>query len=232
MPPLATHDIPHTALTDHRILRDPKAAPTDGDAVNDALAIFTENEGALPADELRRARGLLLASQAASGNDPDMAKQALDLLGAGDSAPGGSLLAQEADPAALAKIGIAQVLAGNHDEALSAWDRALRAEPNHETSLHSLALYFLSAGDVERGLATALRLAQADPTNSEFRWLSALFLDRAGRREEALAAAEKSVELDPTALHVRQWLATAYQRAGEPQKALEQKDLLQRLQGR
>jgi hypothetical protein len=231
MPPLPTHDVPHTALVDHRILRDPKNEPqvAKSDSGDLSLILFLEEGTSLPKKEETRAQGLALAMKAAATNQLELAQDSLELLATayGDSE---NIASREDDPGSLANIGIAQVITGHSNEALATWERALALEPNHEITLHSLTAYYSTEADPRPGIPFARRLVEINPHVAEHHWLLATLLDGSGRLEEAIPAAEKAIQLDPTALKVRGWLIQAYVRSNRTGEALQQRDILQRFQ--
>jgi predicted CXXCH cytochrome family protein len=228
MPPTSTKGIPHTALTDHRILRDPGSHSQRGQQSSGGGVLFAENSSSTPAKELRRVEGLLLASRAAAANDVQLGEQALKTLGLTTKMDIAALYSME-DAGTLARMGIVLALTGRTPDAIETWEQALKLEPNHEASLRSLTVCCIAENDVNRGLIHAERLTKANPHVAEHHWLRVLLLDRAGRVQEAIDSAEQAVALDPTAVPSRRWLVEAYQRIGQTEKALEHQDVLQRM---
>ena len=77
MPSLNAGDVPHTSQTDHRILANPFR---DQPSLNGEIVLFEAEKFPIPADEVRRAHGLALASVASNSNIPQLAGVAIQEL--------------------------------------------------------------------------------------------------------------------------------------------------------
>lgn len=232
MPPLTTADVPHTALTDHRLLREPARfpiRPDAGPAPSGGLRCFAGAETRVPPRELERARGIVLASQIGSDR-PDLLAQARQLLhpGADDER---SILEQHADDLeVLTLLGTVYARTQRPDLALACWRRVVEAEPTNERALMLLTLFFLRSPDVTPGRDFAERLVKVNPHLPSHHWMLARLQERMGRIDESIAAAERTLQLDPTAQEVRRWLVRAYDRRQQPEQRAAHEDILKRME--
>lgn len=235
MPPLPIQDIPHTALTDHRLPRVSSAAqmpsaPAQPRGEYDDLDLFLESE--LPPEEVNRGWALVHAIRATHSSDQQSAMQALERLQLDPADTPTEMLRQLGDDMpVLERIGIPLAMLGRTDLALQVWERALELEPTNEAVLHSLALFYSRSGDPLMGLKYIDRLLAVNPYLAEYQWLRSRLLEQAGQFDEAVRAAERTVQLDPTAISVRAWLIDAYQRGNQPAKAQQQREIMERMRG-
>lgn len=231
MPRAPTRGVPHTALTDHRILRNPSLTPAtfeEGEAPIESLVLFDDAAKRLPKADIDRAWGMLLATRAAAEGDVGLAERAIDFLNPHRDQPIQGLEIQSLDAPALVKLGLAYVVTGRNELAIASWKRALKERPGNEQILHSLTLAYLTHSDPAAGLEFAGPLVESNPHLAEYHWLHATLLDRVGKLPEAIAAAELAIERDPTATPIRAWLAQAYDRTNQPEKSQQQRALLAR----
>jgi tetratricopeptide (TPR) repeat protein len=231
MPPSPTRGIPHTALTDHRLLKDPASRPAtfeEGEIPVESLVLFDGAADRLPKASIDRAWGLLLATRAASASDQGMAERAIDFLSPDRDEPLKGLDRLSGDAPALTKLGLAYVVAGRSELAAAAWKRALKLRPGNELILDSLTRLYATQGDNAAGLRYAQQLVAANPHLAEYHFVHAMLLDRTGDKRAAIAAAEKAIERDPSATSVRQWLAAAYAETDQPEKSRMEQAVLDR----
>jgi tetratricopeptide (TPR) repeat protein len=242
MPPLPSHDIPHTALTDHRILTQPKGRPArsesdpaDGTPPAPAggpprLNLFLEAD--MSKEAIDRARGLLLAVFAANRSDPKLAIEALRQFKF-PSEPGATPLDNLGnDVEVLERAGVLFVLLNQPEPATRIWQRVLELDPTNERVLHYSALFRLKTGDHAGSLTLFDQLITENPHLAEYHWLRASAQEKVGRMEDAIRSAERTLELDPTAIPIRDWLAQAYDRAGRSADADRQRQVIARMKNR
>lgn len=234
MPPLPTKGVPHTALTDHRLRRDPSArpikpAPRDVDVAT--LELFDRAAERLSPRDVRRANGLLRITAAASRNDRQLAGQAEKLFNPDGKEPAALLDEFSDDHAVLSNLGLVYVLTGRPQLAEAAWQRASRLEPTNESDLASLVQFHARMGNPNGAHEVAERLLAVNPHLAEYHWLQSSLFQQTRQLPEAIAAAERALVRDPTAQAVRVWLVRAYAQAGQPGKSAEQAALLRELRG-
>ena len=234
MPPLPTKGVPHTALTDHRLRRDPSAhpiqpAPRNADV--SSLELFDHAADRLPPREARRANGLLRITAAASRNNQQLAAEAEKLFNPDGLAPAALLEEYRHDHAVLSNLGLVYVLTGRPQLAEAAWQRALALEPHNESDLSSLMQFHARMGNPDAAQDFARRLLAVNPHLAEYHWLQSTLFQQARQLPAAIAAAERALERDPTATAVRVWLVRAYTQSGQSEKATEQNALLRELRG-
>ncbi|MFL5341540.1 MAG: tetratricopeptide repeat protein [Gemmataceae bacterium] len=196
-------NIIHTTIADHRILRRPEAAPTppadDWPATADMpLVHFHRHLLDGPDPEVDRALGLALVQLAESqpaGVARLLAQRALPAL---DEALG----RDDADGDAWHAKGAALMRLNELDAAAAAYERALRAEPDRETTLYYAADLYLLLGRTDAALAAAQRAVRVNPWRWEYYKVLAQAAGSRGAWPEALAACEKALSLnaaDPAA---------------------------------
>ncbi|MFO0904456.1 MAG: tetratricopeptide repeat protein [Pirellulales bacterium] len=234
MPSSPTRGIPHTALTDHRMLRTPQMAPApnaEAPIEPSRLTPFTYGAPRLAPESARRAEGLMRANLGAMQGLPAETIQAERLLNPQRLTTDQLVAHYREDFAVLYHLGLVFVMQNRPGDALAAWRAALELEPTQEQLRQQLATMLLRGGDVERGLPLVRALVKDHPYAAEFHWLLVDALSKQGDMNEAVRQAEATLERDPTATQVRLWLARAYAELGQKEKSLEQQQTLNRMQG-
>ncbi|MBL8873762.1 MAG: hypothetical protein JNK90_28560 [Planctomycetaceae bacterium] len=216
MPKSDISNVPHTAQTDHRILRSPKTAPESKN-----IKAWTVVDGAgdrLPAWEIQRARGLTMMITAVKKRDTAMAIKAREYLTPDgidplDSRQVIATLANDGD--SLSAIASSYWLEGLFANARPLWEKTLELQPNHETALSGLTQIDLDANDLtsaERNAKKLTDFAPAEATHwaqlSSIQWKMSKF-------EDAIKAAETALRLDPNMDDTRDWLKQAKQKLAE-----------------
>lgn len=231
MPRLGLGNVPHTAGTDHRVLRKPQ--PGQVAAVRSLPTewqVFHATERKLSPEEVARARGLLLMDIAAEGQNPAYAEDAAALLKRSVAA-GGSQREPEDDLAVLEALGVAAALSNQGDQARRFWRAALKAEPDRETAMRWLLIQGLQDGLDRRQLVELThRLTDLNPFDPQLWLMQANLLLQVRDASGALAAAQRAVELDATLVTARQIWADAAEQLGQAEEAAEQRRIIERLQ--
>jgi len=210
--PRLPSNVPHTANTDHRVLRQPGGYSVSPGTKSSPVSVFDRTEGGVAEMELLRASGIIRARQADSSGNPATAREALSLL---VQLPGGF----EDDPHVLDATASACLIAGDYDYALACWERLLTIQPEHESALRGLGVI---AVRTRRHKAAVEYLDRLIPVNG---WDSELFAQRArllrelGRMDDAIADAQRSLEINPGQDSVHDWLDAAYRNRGDADKA-------------
>ncbi len=188
MPPLSAIDVPHTAQTDHRIIRvrqSGEAHSAIGQMSFMDLSLFPISES-----EQRRARGLLLAQKSERTNSPTTASSAILILTplVGDDCT---------DVTLLDKLAACHELMGDSTAAQSLLTRALRLNPQNESVLRGLLLNSQRRSQPAESLRYVDRVLQLYPDDGVVQMQRAQILNQLNRTTEAYEAACKAVELRP-----------------------------------
>lgn len=232
MPTQPAKGIPHTALTDHRVLREPRLYPApNAEAPTDpaGLTLFRSRQSTVNEQELRRATGLMRANLAAHTGRADLAAEAAGLFNpAGQS--WGELVERYADDVPVLKhLGLIAVVGGRPEDAAAAWRQALEVEPTNESILVDLTNYYLRMREPARAAVAAERLLQVNGRLAEYHWMLSAARQGRGDLAGAAEAAEDALRRDPTAIPIRLWLVGAYENLQRPEDARRHAELLARL---
>jgi hypothetical protein len=235
MPRAASLDVPHTAVTDHRVRRRPASEvahrvqtgrmPSPPDARSPA--VFGDAAARLPEREVDRAIGLHRAGQAAVRRDPKPAREAL-----------GRLVPDGQDPIPLlgddleSLLSVADLLdtLGEAGAAAACRGRVLELDPSDESALEGLSIHRQRQGNLAEALRLVDRLLVVNPWIAGVHARRAVLLGGLGRWKEGIAAAEAALGLDPTLVPMRRWLVTACRRAGFPDRAEKEQSIEARLE--
>lgn len=207
MPKRDASDIPHTAQTDHRILRvlpDSKKHLPSTPSVN----VFSIGGHESNQHEVLRAQFLFAARRV--GNDAS-------------SEEVGSILANlteirplfDKDPIAITAIARLFRISGNFAAAESALERALKLLPDYESALEEQAVLFDQVGDSEKAFNAFEKYFQVNPWRADMYGRHAHLLGRSQRIDDALDAATRSLELNPASWVTHEWLADVYRFKGD-----------------
>ena len=230
MPAESVSDVPHTALTDHRIRRWPDRPEATGTPQQTAhLGVFPEGGGHLPDWEINRARGLWLAETAVRSGDQQLAHRAIDLL-----LPGLGTARPATDPLATIRTDIPVLLAvgqvftaGQADQmAAQAYEAVLDIDPKNATALSELARLAQHRGDRTAALAFLKQLETSRPTSDEIPARQAALLAASGKPSEAVDAARRSLVYNPTRIPLRRWLVQVLKAQGQTSEAAREADWL------
>ncbi|MEK6257520.1 MAG: hypothetical protein AABP62_02780 [Planctomycetota bacterium] len=224
MPRFPLTDVPHTALTDHRILRRPdfslKAASTQptGD-------VFDEGEPALPEWEIRRARALALRIDRSLAKTPDDIARAVETLRSLEP-----FLA--ADPEVSAMLAW---LAGYQQDSTGmeqAARRTLELTPHRFEAQEQLLQSLFGRQAWTEGETLCRQLIAQDSNRASYHAMLADVLFRQGKVDEGIKAAEQALTCDPTRSGVRRRLIEMYSKSGDLRRANEHQAVLSRLPSR
>jgi Tfp pilus assembly protein PilF len=217
MPRFPAADV-HTSETDHRILRRPATVephPHKPDRFRDAkLVIFEEPGVELSKPQRDRARGIVLAEQAAGGGTMTQAQQAIELL-------------QKAtrqfpdDVEEWFTLGRALEAAGQPDLAAEAWQQVIKLRPSHEEALEALATMNHRLRKMPQARDFYERLIELNPKRANYYGRLAHVLGQLDDVPRAIEIAEKCLTLNPSLVQTHVWLTEAYQRVGNEKMAAE-----------
>jgi Tfp pilus assembly protein PilF len=214
MPRLAITNIPHTAATDHRILRAPgpgsegrrgaPGPPSGVPLVDYHRDRMTEQERTASARDLGVA--LRLGARlmgAASPLAKVAASQAVPLLEP-------AIRDDPADLPARESLGQALGILGRDEEALGVYEALLRIEPNHESALRSSGRVLTRLRRPGEAQAAIRRAIAVDPWRSEYHLALAQALAQAGDWPGAVAACREAIRINPELLEARALLVQCY----------------------
>jgi tetratricopeptide (TPR) repeat protein len=219
--PRTGSDVNHTSITDHRIprrsegmVKKPTASPWPQLG---QMPLVPFPRGSFDPEDREIARDLGIALVDVAEKQPDrtarrLSENALPLLQAAVAADPADVLAWEAKGSAL-------WYQGRLEEALTAFEAALKLAPERETSLYLAATLALrmKRHDLARGFAE--RAIRVNP----WRWQhhQTLAMVRAQERDwpGAIRACQETLTLHPASLPARRLLIAGYLRTGDKQKA-------------
>lgn len=220
MPKLGASDVPHTAQTDHRVLRKPGVEHTPpGRGLPE---IFDHADKRLPELTVQRARGIWLAEQGEAQSNPRFAMEATRLL-----AVVVEHLPRDADT--LEALGTAAAMEGRFEDSLTWWKRALEVEPNRESVLRPTAMILMNSARSAEALTYLERFLKEQPDNASMWGRCSQLLGQAQRWREAIAAGKKAESLDPSQARIYQWLSHACGQAGDEAQSRHYQALHERM---
>ncbi|MBC7855140.1 MAG: tetratricopeptide repeat protein, partial [Pirellulaceae bacterium] len=201
MPRATAKDIVHASQTDHRVLKNPPAAHAqepETSAANSlsALQFFAKSDERLPAWEVQRTRGMMLAGGGTSENPSENAVSLLLPLTA---------VAPDDGPM-LHALGAAYLRQEDHAQARKWLEKVVALEPKNEQSRAALALACVGMRDLDAAKEHISEVVKLNPYYVKNFTIQAKTLAQRGEFEQALRAAERIVELDPRQTELRDQL--------------------------
>jgi hypothetical protein len=236
MPRFPTNDIPHTAGSDHRILRISEAQERQQPTLEQILnpQVFDAADQRLPQREVDRGVGMALVEQPVVQNDGNLLANALDLILAnantsGPPTPSAILEMIGNDVPALKKVGGVFQLHSDLARANACWNRILQLSPHDEDAHWWLMLNERQQGNLDEAARHLRHVLAVNPLDPLVHEQKALLLEQFGDLKGAIEAAEVALKYDPARISVRQWLVQACESAGLPDKREEHMSVLQRM---
>ncbi len=238
MPADEQTNVPHTAQTDHRILRNPKVdnlskrSPRDVQAASPMSLDIFDDSPRIPDWEKTRAIGIAMMTEAWAKNDIYLARQAIVKLVPQETVMAGGeamIAALTPDLPALNELACYFWLSDKVDDAQLCWLHVLDLQPQDETALAGLVLASQRSEKpaiAEKYLDRLLAITPDDP-----QWLTqkVKLAWQQGRQDEAFGIAERLLVIDPTLNEFRKWLANAYRQTRQIDKARSHDTILNRL---
>lgn len=221
MPAVNAGDVPHTAQTDHRVLRMPSAVkPTPASNVPQ---IFEPSLFPIPEVEQRRARGILMANMAENRQDFSAATTAIVLL---DS------IAKEnrTDIPVLDALATCLQMTGDREYANTLFTEAVKLSPRNEHVLRSLVMTSINRRNYIDALRYLDRVEALYPNDGTVLLQRSLILNQLSRKSEAYDAATKAVQLLPNDFNIRANQIRLANELGMKEQAEEQEAILDRMQ--
>lgn len=212
MPAIKANDVPHTAQTDHRIVKYPVSSRSDAAQLSRKLYVFGEAEGLIPRTEVQRAQAISTVKAAEKSGNPVLANDAISILEAWmNSAPD--------DLDAGIALGTAYWLIGDPRMASKTWEAMIKSDPENEELLRRLQVLCHETNQLQAGADYGRKLTKVNSWNYEYFGRHAHMLGSLGLYEEAIVAAERALELNPTELQLHQWLAEIHEYRKNVEKA-------------
>jgi Doubled CXXCH motif (Paired_CXXCH_1) len=216
MPPFASSDIPHTAATDHRILRKPgratasEPAPPTGAS---AWRPFLPEIAGYKDEESARVLALFLIDRVKNHDgDKQLLETAMPLVNEAVRARPEDLAALEAKAEGLA-------LLGQTREGLAIDESILARAPGRETTLVHAAMLARALGAKDAAIAYRQRLLAINPSSLFYQEMLANALAERGDWQQAVSVSEAILRQYPPNLKARLVLLNYYVQSGDRQRA-------------
>jgi hypothetical protein len=215
MPAYGAADIPHTASTDHRILRGgqpvtPKGAPPDARDKRPVVSFYRGRAG-IPEQEDERDLALAEVRWVLSGRSGTLARvlPALEAAGRRDA---NDLAAREA-------VGHVLALQERRAEALAAYEGVLAVAPDREPALVGAASMAEVLAKTDAAILYWRRAVAANPWIADYRRSLVLLLVKNEAWDEARPECQAWVRLDPTNAEARSNCVLCLLAAGQKEEA-------------
>ena len=223
MPRLSTSDVPHTAQTDHRVLRSNTAPRQPAiPRANDDFVFYREGDLVLPEWEVQRAKGLLISALTETSHDASLGYQAVSLL-----EPLQERLPDDTE--LLNALGVTYLQQDNQYAAVKCWELSLQTAPKQAITLQLLAMLHHQSGNLEQARKYYARLIEVNPWRAEYFGRYSHVLGQLGDFEAAIKAGQRCAELDPTLPQIHSWMADLYQRHGQADLSRQQREIYEKL---
>ena len=232
MPARAASDVPHTSLTDHRVLRNARQEDPETEQGNDsqvALTVFDHADKRLPLAEIERARGIALMTRAWDRTDDHLAAEGLSHLLRTVDGEINERLSTIDDLPLLAEFAAGYLLLNNHDMAEACWRRMLKLNPNSETAWMGIAKVAEERQDLGLLGQCLDKVLELNPTSEQALALKVMQQHYSRDPAGAVQTAERLVEINPTNREMRKWLADNYRQQGEAEKSSGHQEFLNKM---
>lgn len=230
MPQAANSDVPHTAQTDHRILRNYDQPDFNSPA---ELDVFGSKPQRIPNREIQRAFGLMTGQQA---NDRSAAARAMDLL-----APMINSTPDVKDAPVLTTAAWLLIQLGDFDAAQQLAEQAIatqtqtntktgtRTDTTNESALEALAIACEAKGDFATAHQYIENVLQLTPWNALNHSRSGGLLLKMKQPKKAAAAYQAALTINPLMDDVRQSLIKTLLEIGQTETAAAEQEILDRI---
>ncbi len=224
MPSVASSNVAHTAITDHRIVRlagvdRPGASAGNGAPEKYPLVPFFNNEGDSSNPENQRDLGVALVKLASRRPSPKLGQLALPLLDVG-------LQRWPDDVPAWEAKGYALHYQEKNEEALDAFRHALQLAPDREWSLFGAAQLASQLGRSEAAVTFWQRAIALNPWNWEYHDELAKVYAHRQEWKNAAEQCQETLKLNIAASETRKLLVKCLLRLGEKTKARKEFEIL------
>ena len=216
MPKAAASDVPHTAQTDHRVLKSYSA--TQSVTETKSLGAFEPSAFPLPPKDLQRAKGLNLETSMRTKREALATMQLLS-----------TSLDEGNDVETFVAASWTMLKMGDFDSVVPLAQRAIELDPDNESALEALAIALQQKGEFKQALPLVERIVELAPWSYGQQALKAKLLTELGRKQEAIAAWNKALEVAPLEHSGREALIQLLQSTKQPVKAEAQAAILSRI---
>ncbi len=223
MPRLNANDVPHTSQTDHRILRRPGAVASVSRQPSGGVAPFQQKDFPVPAGELERAMGLMMAEAGWSGSSRALIASSDRLLAPMITAATSDVRLLDAQAGNLLQ-------SGDYAAGLRMAQQAERVAPDDEAIIELQTIALMATGDHERALEKVEAYLRINRWNSQMLARQVTLLRAVGRNDDAMDAAFATLKWNPWLHSTRQQLIELADMKGDPELAKSQKSILAELQ--
>ncbi len=223
MPRGLSADVPHTAQTDHRLLRDPSRTAAQMPSHEGRRPVpFQPAQFPVSQTEIERGWGLTLQRMAGQRWQPALAQNSSGMLtpysGNGST-----------DLATLNAQSLNALVMGNTEAARDYAERARQLDPHCEPTLEVLSIIEEQLKHDDAALQLAESFLALNPWSATQHQRRARLLQRLGRPREALAAADAALRINPQLLAVRDQLIRLLYDLGETERAAKETALRDQL---
>jgi hypothetical protein len=216
MPRSGSANIPHTSVTDHRILKRPEAPPAPRSRPPEAppLVAFQNGRYAPPEAERQRDLGMALAwvavkmPRAPGGRQERFAFLAQERLTT-------ALKTWRGDPDAWLALSFARAASGDLERRFASATNAVRLAPDSDAALAELAEAALAAKRDAQAIEAATNWIQRNPTAVEPRLARIAALTRTGEWSRAEEDARAALKIQPLHPEARLYLAVCRHHLGD-----------------
>ncbi|QDU11590.1 multiheme c-type cytochrome [Gimesia aquarii] len=220
MPQRQAKSVPHTSLTDHRIIRNKNEGQAPKASQSELFTVFREPKDWNAAYDLKRARGFFYIYLAETKNKLQYAQQALELL-----LP--LLDDNDSDEELMTQIGMAYFLVGDKAKSKTFFELALKLNPRSESALLKLTTICHDTGDYSAGIQYAKRFIEINPWRGQVYGRLVHMSGLTNQFEEGVKFAHRGLEINPASWQLHGWLAQVYQQMGKTELSHQHQKKLQ-----
>ena len=222
MPRLNANDVPHTSQTDHRILKRPKELASMPRQPSVGMVPFQPNDFHIPASELERAMGLMMAEAGWAGSSRQ-------LVASSDRVLAPMITAATSDVRLLDAQAGNLLLSGQYEAGLRIAQQAERVAPEDEAIIELQTIALVATGDHEGALEKVEAYLRLNRWNSQMLARQVTLLMAVGRNDDAIQAAFATLKWNPWLHSTRQQLIELAEMKGDLDLAKSQKAVLKEL---
>jgi len=212
--------VPHTSLTDHRILRDKNNHHSPKASESELFTVFREPRDANSAYDLPRARGFFYIYLSETRNELQYARQALQLL-----LP--LLQDNRSDAELMTQVGLAYSLVGNQEQAKTTLEQVLQINPKSEAALLKLTSICHDSGDYASGIQYAKRFIEINPWRGQIYGRLVHMSGLTKQFDQGIEYANRGLKINPSIWQLHGWLAQVYQQQGQTELSRQHQQKLQ-----
>ncbi|HBN79461.1 MAG TPA: hypothetical protein DD473_27300 [Planctomycetaceae bacterium] len=221
MPAFKAKDVPHTAATDHRILKRPLDSKPEQSVSKPELVLFNQAQERVPELSVERGRAILMSIYAQQHLDQYLASVALKQLNE-------SQVHFPDDPLLMLHVGLTCILLQKYPEAESELKQLSHLEPLNEQAYKQLGLIYHKTNELQMGIDSMNRYLEINPWDRAAYGRKIHMLGQSGKIEEGIRQANIAIEKFPDTWQIHRWLSEAYRLSNQPVLASEHEEIYQR----